>query len=566
MNITYQDLEVIANVKGILDYNRFPHLMKYKARIDALQTDPIQEAFRDDPAKSVYVGSNGLRITKQGEEASRKAEPFLREYLNLISEIRRDNPDKQYSPLDSYLFAVQTHLRNSLSDFGDALDPLKTETGALQHTLLSSIRRVPAKWELERTPNSELTARTFEQLAEAAHVLGYKQETRRQLSINPSFTDDQGYQTGYSNSIRLAAESAGKMSAAEKHTTIDTMMHLTGIDQMAPPKPAEFKTRFTSALHGTSDAARSEGERLLAAQRDNIPPEISTFLREVWTSINRAKHEAGVLRPEHTAGTAAEILQEMNEVEEICRDTLQNGFDDDDERSEFVEDMTKRVSALGRRIEHYNTTDYITDMDGASGIEQQKLQAGKQLMDTISGNFLSDQGLMKRAEQISAERKVQQTVYGKGLTERMSSFYEMMLDTGSGYWRHKNSKEYEDMLKSIEKTLELSKRTDELSDVEQMALQTNLKEVENACKLYLADKTSKRSSETGKDRFAGALGILEMLNFEEADKIRQKASAAQKKQISFDELTGRAQEQAVKHQRQRAERKRQAERANAPQT
>ncbi len=99
-----------------------------------------------------------------------------------------------------------------------------------------------------------------------------------------------------------------------------------------------------------------------------------------------------------------------------------------------------------------------------------------------------------------------------------------------------------------------------------MTLALHLKKVEQTCQTYLADKTSKRTTDTGKDRFAGALGILEMLNFEEAEKIRQKASAVQKKQIRFDELADRAHQQAEKRERKHAAKQRQADRSNSRQS
>ena len=152
MNITFQDIQVIGNVRSALDYNRFPELKKYKDRIDALKVNTILDAFVADPAAQNYLAGNGTLVRKQSEEVAAQAEPYLREYLDLATEIYKDlrGSKKEYTPLGEYVYAVKAHLQNSLSDHEDAMDPLMTETDGLQLTLLSSIKRIPTEWQLQR--------------------------------------------------------------------------------------------------------------------------------------------------------------------------------------------------------------------------------------------------------------------------------------------------------------------------------------------------------------------------------------------------------------------------------
>ena len=146
------------------------------------------------------------------------------------------------------------------------------------------------------------------------------------------------------------------------------------------------------------------------------------------------------------------------------------------------------------------------------------------------------------AEPLCSKEEFNQTISGI-----VNSFLDMMEDTGSGYLFHSDSSEYDKMMQTLRAVKQLSGKVP-LNDYEMKTYADSCANIAKVCTDYLdrEQKLKKQRSDTGSDRFDGALGILNLMDPEAADRIRMKAGEKRGKRIRWEDLNEKAAEKERK--------------------
>lgn len=538
MNITRLDMEVLRNFKSVLDFRRFPRLASYKSQIDKLDFDAIQAAIDHDPDIKTAFSSAGLNVAKTGEAASEAAAPHIQKYLDVIRTIREKEGDllRQEPLLNDYLKAIQDHTERSLSDRDDALDPYRTQLGGFHHRLLSMIDKIPTREELL---DNEGISSVFDTIGKTADFFGYETEVLKKLVTDPDQIDQATYNADMGAKLKDVIDSLENMHqefvgpADANHDMMKgfcTKSSDADIDRF-------FNDVYDYTLHKQKPygmgAVVSDLRDIQQSLKYGISVSDSIMLEEVKNVVHDVRKEVGVDPERLESDTARQIGTKLRNVNDYCN-TYIGGYGFDRKMAfDFIQNQLHAVKELAPQYQPFGGFD--------QPIERKDCDV---LLRRVNDRITPDHGLESRVSSYLEQINNPSRVINADIKGRIEPFYEMMKNTKSGWLGHSNSKEYRAMMSSIENVMKIIDKPgfnpNSMSEFEIKKFNANIKEVERTCKIYLEDKIKERKTETGKDRYAGAVGILEAINPEAADKVMQDSAAARKKPVTLRELEERA--------------------------
>ncbi|MCR5674878.1 MAG: hypothetical protein K6G16_04135 [Lachnospiraceae bacterium] len=547
MNITQLDPVVLKNFKSVLDPARFPQLAAYRDRIDALNYDAIKSALDHDRDWNVFHSSSDLRIIVAGEEAAKAAGPHMQAYLDVIRTIREQEKDllRREPFLDSYLSAMQDHMERALSDRDDALDPYRTELGTVTQKLLGAIDTIPDDAALRQHPDA---GTAFDLLCYSAGLFGYDTEVLETIRQAPGTIDQQTYDAGMKTRL------TGAIAAAERFNTA-----LVPDSEGYPDIFRTFCTKMSDEElagmigeiwdypgmddrnkrpHGIGRAAANLREMQQGLDK-GITVGDSMMMQETRGVLRGIRSDVAMDPSDVEGKEAQDIVEKIQGAERLCESAMDEGFLYDTSRRAIFTGLQRRLSEISDLASAYHP--FSGDKPLTVKESDSNILAGR------VGGLDEPHGLKARLQKHNDAILGPQKQVDAGLKDRIAPFYEMMQKTKGGWFGHSNSKEYEQMMHSIESVMKILDKGgkganlgDELTEIERKELAVHLKEVERTCGIYLQDKAKERWTDTGKDRYAGALGILEALNPAEADKVMKRANEVRKKHVTLQELDDRA--------------------------
>lgn len=535
MNITRLDMGVLKNFKSVLDYTRFPGLASYKSQIDSLDFDAIQAALDHDPDMTSVFSGGGLNVAKSGDAAAEAAAPHIQKYLDVIRTIREKESEylKQEPLLSDYLSALQDHTERSLSDREDALDPYRTQLGGLHHRLLSMIDRIPTRDEMA---DDQSASYVFDTIGKTAKFFGYETEVLKQLVTDPDTLDQATYNANMSARLKDVIDSLEDVHREfmrPANSNHDLMKKFC-----AKASNADMDRFFKDFYHQTNRYSM----RAIVSDLKDIQTSLDRYgtsvadcimLQEAKNVVHEVREVVGVDYERLESKTAKDIAEKLYSVDHFCQEYIGSYGFHRNTAFPFMQNVLHQVKDLAPQYQPFGDQN-----------QDPKFKDCDVLLRRVNDRITPEHGLESRVSAYAEQMKKPRRLINSDIKGRIEPFYEMMKNTKSGWLGHSNSKEYQAMMNSIESVMKIIDKPgfnpDSMSELEIKKFNANIKEVERTCKIYLEDKIKERKTETGKDRYAGAVGILEAINPEAAEKVMQDSAAARKKPVTLRELEERA--------------------------
>ena len=230
-----------------------------------------------------------------------------------------------------------------------------------------------------------------------------------------------------------------------------------------------------------------------------------------------------------------EDVKRIKDLTDSCKKKLKDGFASPEEKEEFFEELVSESKEYSGKT---NMLKYL--VQDKSGYSKEQIRAVRAYMEPLAEYIDTKHSAVNKAEQLVKQRKLLEKARDEIFIHNMGKMYEMMEETKEGYLFHTNSREYKNMMDCLKIVKDLGGRK-ELSEQQKNKLTENYGKISELCGKYLnEDKLkNKQSSDTGKDRFAGALGILKLVDPEKADALKKTAEEKRRKKIKWDDLKKR---------------------------
>ena len=254
--------------------------------------------------------------------------------------------------------------------------------------------------------------------------------------------------------------------------------------------------------------------------------------------VNTAYGEG--IEPHHLPQPYRKLSEGIIKLGADCRQKLEEGFQSEAEKLDFFKNLGDQTKA------------FCDGIDRAEIAWKDLTVEQKRFVENISDHFRQnaemDIGALSQAMKMGTKLRNVEQAANPEFAEQIRQFYDMMQATGSGYLGHTNSPEYTKMMNTAKVVTELAEKSP-LNGVQRDALGVSFGRLSKDCRAYLAKAgIGKKSREVGEDRFAGALGILNLVDKKSAERVRAKAQAQRKTEVTFDGLQQRAQQKATQRE------------------
>ncbi len=229
-------------------------------------------------------------------------------------------------------------------------------------------------------------------------------------------------------------------------------------------------------------------------------------------------------------------VKRIKDLSDSCKQKLKDGFASPEEKEEFFEDFVHENKEFSRKA------GLLKHLDQAkSGYSEEQIRAARAYMEPLAEYVDTKHSAVNTAAKMVEQRKLLEKARDKVFNYNLTKLYDMMEETKEGYLFHTNSDEYKNMMACLKTVKDLGGRED-LSEQQKNKLTENYGKISELCGKYLNEDKLKndQSSDTGKDRFAGAMGIIKLVDPQKADALKRTAQEKRHKQIKWDDLKKRA--------------------------
>ncbi|MCR5177459.1 MAG: hypothetical protein K6C95_00580 [Lachnospiraceae bacterium] len=534
LHITDIDARLLMNMKDNLDYKTIPGLSKYKKDIESLDFSLLAPACycpEDLPGSKTILTASGETLRLFSDSVQKTLEPAVRQYHDVAEKILADRELMEQQPvLGAYLQVIREYTDNSLSDRPDALDSWNSPIRKFQIDEASRRQDIPF-FEKDDFPSVNFYPKY-------AFLKGSAELFEMEKAGSASRNDPYMY-----NESAWSTEISRKANDLENSLIIMQNNYRVDSESFSLQDLKKVKESLGSVAANYGSGHTPDAIYLRTVTFDTAKDAVKEIKR-----LCPEKDDAGKLSPE-----AQKLINGFRDLENWYRGPFLAGMDAKQvqQRGELLCDDVKKL-----------LTDLTAYRDNASKNVTDRTE--KQLMDRLD-QIVQGHDLASLAARVDEQYHLENKVRGAELSEKLTPFYEMMKDTKEGWFGHGNSREYRNMMSTLEKVISLSKRAEAainnpavspLNAGERKALGTYLGELDKACEAYLKGKEKERSTQTGKDRYAGALGVLNLIDPDKADKYIRAANEVRKTKISFKQLTDTAEEK--REERKKRDRTKQA--------
>ena len=279
-----------------------------------------------------------------------------------------------------------------------------------------------------------------------------------------------------------------------------------------------------------------------------LPDEVA-FIREFAAEMESSFGSKRL--GEKAAGTVPpykELLEELAALAEEGKRKLENGF----ESSQDKMDLFKRMGTACKNLK--NATAELKDkgdLPKPEGADNRAWIYTRGVIESVWEFGTYKQGASYEAERRAGGLLMYDKMKDSEFKTQFDNFLAMMEDTGDGYLFHTNSREYTKMMDTLRTVKKLSEK-EELTGFEINSLAENGANISKVISDYIGQdkKLRKQKTDTGKDRFDGAMGILKLVDPQKAEKFREKAEQKRGKRVTWKEIDDRSVRKARKRNRE----------------
>ena len=534
MNVSMElmkEYEVFINAIG-----SFEGLKNHKKELDELQG--MKQAFVDFADNAVgnsekTTEPSGVMLNLLVPEDAETAKPYLEKTKELIQKIKEDKELMEKEPfLKAYLNKYEMKVNKALSDHPDAYDYLADNSTAVDVFLTQNMDRLPSSEEISKMSEADQKKMNailkfmkayngYHELTEKIHEGTYQ---------DPRDLSDDNYHMLLDRKLEKLQNASAELAEISQDEMGDFLLS----NKLVKDIGHSFNQFYNDKKHDMHAAAKQTYEKRKQLGAFMTPEECS-ILQGYSSQVKSILGDAfgGNVEPKDLPENIRKITNTIVDMKEKCDEKLKNGFQSTAEKVEFFK-------KLGRTSQKFYD-DYMTE-DMPDNSTDKEIQAFESISKEFARNSLMKHGALKRSIDIGKRFESVEKAKNPEFINQLKNYYDMMKDTKNGYLFHTNSKEYERMMNTLKNMVALSKK-DPLNDLERNVLTESYANISKDCRAYLTDKKlGSKTSEAGEDRFAGALGILNLVDPTEAEKVRSRAQEKRGKSVTFDGLKKRADE------------------------
>jgi len=536
MKLLIQDLNTVISLYRNLA--AFPGLEKHKTELEDLKETSkfAQDYMGKILGETLEVEqSSGIKLNPLSPEQSETAKKKMEDSLKATKKILADKELMEKEPfLKGYLNMYKMQLGRALSDRDEALDYYVDDATYIFTFLSDQFEKLPTGQEYRQMP--EHTKQTADKILDFIYAYtdcyDFPGMVQKAVRENPAAISEEKYLQTADQKLEKLQKATQRMADIPRDDVKQFFLD-TG-NKYSVKKNVDML--YGDKKHNPQKAAEQISDRRRQL-KSYMTPEEARLLENFGGQVKGILGIAfgmGAL-PEHLPQSHKELTEGMIKLGTDCRQKLKDGFGSNAEKQEFFKNLGSQTRAFCEAFDHVNVPD---DLD------EDQQRALINITRELRENARTDVGALSQAlrkeETLTNATRAMEPEFGRQLKQ----FYDMMRDTGSGYIGHKNSPEYTKMMDTIKTVAELSGKNP-LNDVQREALGRSYGKLSEVCRAYLTDKKiGKKGTEVGEDRFAGALGILHLVDQENAERVRSAAQTKRKTAVTFEGLKERAEEKA----------------------
>jgi hypothetical protein len=538
MSIALEDINHCMSLTKNLA--NFPGLEKYQNDIQILVDN------QDFANNMVGAAKDGAFVVEHASGLTRNILNPENEYYNDVKEYLSDSlsfakrllADKELMDKEPFLKAYvgnyKTILDRSFSDSLDANDIYSDNIMNITTIIKDQFDHLPTGEEYRQmTGTVKKTADKILGYLEAnREYYDFKGQADRAIIERPAAFSEQKFKESQDMKLGKLHEAAIALSETSEAEMSEFFEKTNNNDELR----TAMRLLYEDEKHTTKIAAQQLGERRLGVIK-NLTPEESRQLDDYASQVKGIFGTASGLGAsiDDLPDEFKKLAGEIKDLGKQCSDKLKEGFSSVSQKNEFFKDLGEKTAQFARKCEEASAPEQLSRSEN---------MAMENIITALNINARYEEGALgkavKQAENISNVDKV----LDPGFKEQFKQCYEMMKKTGGGSFLHRNSKEYTDLMNTAKVVAELSDK-EPLSDMQLKALGENYGKLSKVTQNYLTDrKIGNKSTQIGEDRFAGALGILNLVDPEKGEQIRERAQDIRGKEVSFNDIYKRAADKA----------------------
>lgn len=541
MQLTIQNMNsLISLYRNLKD---FPGLEKYQREIKDLKAASefaqgyMGEIFED----SLEVEqASGLKFNLLKPEQADTANDWLKDSLKDVKNIMADKELMEKEPfLKSYLGTYKMQMNRAFSDRDDALDYYADDTAHIVTFITDQFDKIPTGQEYQQMPeHTKQTADKIMNFMEAySDCYEFQGQVQNAMKQNPGAVSDAKYRQAADQKMEKLQEATQRIAEIPKND-VEQFFRDTGNTYSIHQN---VDMLYDSKKHSPGKAAEQIADRRKQLQSHITPVEarlLENFGGQVKGIVGTAFGMGA--EPLHLPQPYRELSEGIIKLGEDCRQKLKDGFQSEAEKLDFFKNLGSQTKAFCDGVDHAKL--------GEENLTAEQNNALVNISKEFRNNAGMDIGALSQAMKMDTKIRNAEHAASPEFAGQMKQFYDMMQATGEGYFGHKNSPEYTKMMNTAKVVTELAGKSP-LNDVQREALGDSFGKLSKDCQAYLAKAgVGKKSREVGEDRFAGALGILNLVDKESAERVRTEAQAKRKTEVTFDGLQQRAQQKATERE------------------
>ncbi len=487
---------------------------------------------------------NGFKNGSINEDIARSGQEAMDSSLKLVQKmLKNDRLSKRQPFLYEYLRYYEIQMRRYTSDKENALDHMSDETFIISTFIFEQIEHMPTSAMLKNDPDLQPVSEKFINYFKAYN--DYYDFTFR-LENTSLATMAKLDENKYLNAMDKKLErlqKAGEEVASIPYETMEKFFQKT--DNTTNLNQVLHGVYLSDKHHNLSTASANISLRREQLQK-NMTNEEVVFLSNFSAQFDGITNDA--FGADYEIKNMAEPykgwVEEMQQLSKACKSKTEEGFQSYEEKSEFFQNLAKKSQTFLENLKNVNVNDpeFIDKIKKSMAGEDPKIiKAAVESTCFLLGDYpkmgKDNFGMMNRAIYMGEKMAFAEKSKEPEFQEKLLNYYDMM----NGSWRlFGDSKEYKNMMSELKTFTELTGKK-ELNNMEKRALAESAQKISNACQKYLSNGRMKEQiTKAGKDRFAGALGILNLVDPKKAEEIRAAASQRRRTPVSLQELEERA--------------------------
>ena len=530
----------LSDVNYVMAFARaiksFPGLDKYKNDVQQIKDNEgyFEEKFAqcfNSIEKMSTASGNNLDIVNPIMEGYAELKENLEDIHQFTKRLLADKELMDREPfLKAYVGSIKFMLDRGLSDEANSHDYMGEDAFNITAFLWDQFEKLPtgAEYAAMEEPNKSTADKILEFMNANKDYYEFFDIVDKAVMENPGkVAEDKVYAQLDNNTIRLktAAEGMANTSKADIIKFFKDTGNTKWLERLAGDL-------YDNEKHGPDKIPQQLEHRRLQLG-NNLNPREAVLLESVSAQVKIMFKDA------QGAGAEWENLPEgyrnlaitAKAMADECTKRAKEGFKSIRDKEEFFREMGERASKFNKEIND------IKDPTNLNADESRAMANYARPLFMLGHAQCGCFNLLAKEGEKFNLREVAQSPDFK---EQFKEFYNMMKNTGSGYAFHKNSKEYTNLMNTAKVVAELCDK-ESLNEVQKKALGDCYSKLSKVCQEYLTDrKITVKNTEVGEDRFAGALGILNLVDPANGERVRNAAETIRRKAVSFDSIKERA--------------------------